>query len=321
MKKSRRSKEGVLKGASAVTITSLIMLFSLILLYNAFFSFSYSHDTNYRNVSVDTRVNITEAKPEILSVNVEDPITLNAGSTVVVWCNSTIRDWNGYDTITNVTGVLYDANNASYGDSDDNNNHYTNLSCSQISNDGNYTANFTCNYTIYYYSNPGSNWTCNVTVTDNYPFNASVNGSTDYLSNTTTINQLLALNVTPLIDYGNMAVGDTSSPVEANVTNFGNSNINISVKGYGATENDGLAFVCAIGNITVENEKYDLNQSALFTDYVNLSGTFTQIVNITLPQQTNDSQQVINNTYWRLYVPPNPFGQCNGTVVFQAETA
>ena len=38
-------------------------------------------------------------------------------------------------------------------------------------------------------------------------------------------------------------------------------------------------------------------------------------------QQTNDAVPVINTTYWVLYVPPNPFGRCNGTVVFQAEAA
>ena len=291
-----------------------------ILLYNALFSFSYSVGPNYRNVSIDTRVNITQAKPEVLLVLTNGPWTLNAGTTKTITCNATIRDYNGGDTITNVSAVLWDNNTVNYSSPDDNNNHYTNASCTQNVTYSTYYANFTCNFSVWYYANNGTRWICNVTATDSYTFNESVNSSSSN-SNTTTINALLALNVTSLIDYGNMAVGDTSGPQTANVTNFGNININVSVRGYGNTSNDGLAFVCQIGNISIANEKYSLNQSGDFLiDYRSLSSAFTQIPNLTMPQQTNDTQQVINGTYWRLYVPPNPFGQCNGTIVFQAET-
>ncbi len=298
----------------------VLSLFTLALLYNALFSLSYSVGPNYRNVSIDTRVNITNAKPEILLVTVTDPITLNAGSTKYVECNATIRDWNGGNTITNVSASLWDNNTVTQADPDDNNNHYTNSSCTSTSVNG-YYANFTCGFYLYYYANNGSNWVCNVTVVDSYAFNASV-GSNDSAFNTTTVNALLALNVTPLIDYGDMAVGDTSGPEEANVTNIGNLAINVSVKGYGSAPGDGLAFVCQIGNISISNEKYSLNASGDFLlDYTALSSTFAQIANLTLSQQTNDTQQVVNSTYWRLYVPPNPFGICNGTIVFQAESS
>lgn len=297
------------------------MLLAVVLIYNALFSFSYSIGPNYRNISVDTRVNITNAKPEVLLVVIDDPITLSAGTSRIVSCNATVRDWNGYADINNVTATFYDNNTQGPGSADDNNDHYTNSSCNYTGDDGNFTRYFTCNFTVWYYANNGSQWVCNVTATDSYAFNSSVNNSNS-LANTTSISQLLALNVTQLIDYGNMAVGDTSNAVEANVTNFGNYDINISLKGYGATEGDGLAFVCDIGTITIANEKYSLNQTGDFSiDYTSLSTSFTQLGGLTLPQQINDSLQVMNNTYWRLYVPPNPFGQCNGTVVFQAEAA
>jgi hypothetical protein len=298
----------------------LLLLVTLVVLYNAFFSFSYSVGPNYKNVSVDTRVNITNARPEILGVKVDTPVTLNAGLTQTVTCNVSVRDWNGADTIANVTGVYWDNQTVNFTSPDDNNNHYTNLSCQNTSISGIY-GNWTCNFSVYYYANNGTNWMCNVTVTDSYVFNESV-GSTTSRYNTSTINALLALNVTPLIDYGNMAVGDTSNSQTANVTNFGNQNINISVKGYGNRSNDGLAFVCAVGNITIDNEKFGLNATGDFlNDFVSLNTSFKQIGNLTMPQQQNDSQQVINSTFWRLYVPPNPFGQCNGTVVFQAEAS
>ncbi len=307
-----------LTGAGLVVFT----LFAVVLLYNALFSFSYGHDWNYRNVSIDTTVNITNSKPEVLIVNIDDPITLNAGSTVLVQCNATVRDWNGWADIQNVTAVFWDNSSVNQSNLDDNNDHYTNVNCTDPGNDGNFTAYFSCNFTVWYYANPGSNWMCNVTATDSYVFNATV-GSSNWLYNTTTVSVLLALNVSPtLVDYGNMAVGDTSvSAEQANITNFGNSDINISVKGYGQTEGDGLAFVCAVGNISIANERYSLNATDAYANYLPLNSTFEMVPGLVLPQQTNDSTQVLNNTYWKLYVPPNPFGVCNGTIVFQAEAA
>jgi hypothetical protein len=57
-------------------------------IWMAAFSESYTIGPNYRNISVDTTVNITNALPEVLSVIVNDgnSITLNAGSTIPVEC-------------------------------------------------------------------------------------------------------------------------------------------------------------------------------------------------------------------------------------------
>ncbi len=297
-----------------------MVIFAAVLIGNAFLSYSYSIGPNYRNVSTDTFVNITNSLPEVLTVTITDPITLNAGTTLNITCNATVRDYNGGDTIVNVTATFYDNNSVGPTSPDDNNDHYTNLNCTNVSVNGFY-ANFSCNFTIWYYANNGSNWVCNVTATDSYVFNASV-GSQGWNDNSTTINALLALNVTRLIDYGDMSVGDTSGPEEANITNFGNTDINVSVKGYGAAENDGLSFDCDVGNISVDSQRYSLNQTGDFTtQYTQLQSSFNMIQNLTLVQETVDGTQIQNSTYWRLYVPPNPFGECNGTVVFQAELA
>lgn len=306
-------------GGRRVFALAVLALLASIFLYNALFSFSYSIGPNYRNVSVDTRVNITNSKPDVISVVVENPITLNAGGLQIIWCNATVRHYSNDSYI--VSAFFWDNLTDNQSGPDHGTGHYTNTSCTATSIIG-YFANYTCNFSLQYYANNGSQWICNVTATSTYPFNGTTVGNSTSLSNTTTINALLALNVTSLINYGNMAVGDTSTPQTANVTNFGNQNINISVRGYGNTSGDGLAFVCMIGNITVANEKYSLNKTGDFViNYLSLSSNFTLIPSLTLPQQTNDSQQVINSTYWRLYIPPNPFGQCNGTVVFEAEAS
>ena len=278
---------------------------------------SWSASANYENVSIDTRVNITHSEPRITSVVIDngvDNITLNAGQTRSVVCNITVRDYNGYDDVNMTNATLWDDDSVNMGDVDDENNHYTNSSCTNVGNDGTYISYWECGFAVYYYANNGSNWKCNATAIDDYNF-------TDSNYNTTTINPLYALNVTQQIDYGNMAVGDTSDAKTANITNFGNMDLNISLFGYGGDNfavGNGLSFICEKGNISVDNERYALNDIAwgLMT---NLTNTSNMISDLTMPQRTD--AEIINTTFWKLYVPPNPFGQCNGTVVFNAEVS
>ena len=189
---------------------------------------------NYEFVNVTSRVNVTNAAPEILQVLVEDPVVLNAGGFKTVWCNATIRDWNGYNDIDVVNATLYYFENES--SPDDNDVHYTNASCAELSNDGQFIANYTCTFSVAYHANQGD-WICNVWANDSFDF-------TDNLTNQTTFSALFALNVTDIVDYGNLSVGDFSLEIPALVTNFGNTDINVSVLGYGETEGDGVGLVC-----------------------------------------------------------------------------
>ncbi len=153
---------------------------------------------------------------------------------------------------------------------------------------------------------------------------SDVNDTSSFLGNdtdNTTVNTLYALNLTNPIDYGDLAIYDTSATMTANITNFGNVPINVSVYGYGATPGDNLAMTCDQGNISISNERYAANATANFNTKVPLSGSPTQIPELTVQKQTLPGTQIVNNTYWQLYVPPNPFGVCNGTVVFQAESS
>jgi hypothetical protein len=293
----------------------------LYVLGTAIFTLSYSVGTNYRNVSIDTTVNITNSLPEVISVRIDagaTNITLNAGTYRNITCNTTVRDYNGGSTISNITATFfYNVSPTNSSSADDNNTHYTDANCTLGSFDT-YTRNATCNFLVQYYANSGF-WVCNVTAQDSYNYTNSTGRSS--ANNRTHLDALLALNVTALIDYGELSVGDLSSAQQANVTNFGNRNINVSVKGYGANITDGLAMVCDFGNISVQYEKYNLVGGSDLSTYRNLSAAHVHIPGLTISQQTNDSQQSINTTYWVLFVPPNPFGRCNGTIVFQAESS
>lgn len=266
---------------------------------------------NAGDQNVTTKVNVTHAMPEIDNVKVDQNILLNAGTYKTVYCNVSLHDWDGYGDIANVNATLWDNNSAVFDDADDNNTHYTNTTCRNASQNG-YYVNYTCGFNVWYYANNGTNWICNTTVID-------YNNFTDNEQNTTSIQAYYALNVTSPIDFGDMVVAEKKNNVSANITNFGNRMINVSVSGFGVTPNDGLAMKCTIRNITLSNLKYSLNESNWDAPgAISLTGSATNITGLTVPKRTTGVEW--NQTYWHLYIPPseNPFGVCNGTVIFTA---
>jgi len=274
---------------------------------------------NYRNVTVPTRVTISNANPEVLSLNVYQEtnastynITLSAGSFRNVTCNATLRDWNGYADIVSVNATLWDLATSTQFAADNNNSHYS-TNCTNSGNGLNYTVNYLCIFPVYYYANNGT-WNCSVIAADT--FNKTGNGS-----NTTNIYPIYALNVTDGIDYGQVSVDDDSLSKTANVTNFGNMAINVSLEGYAVTKGDGLAMNCSIaGNISIDNEHFSITDTGNWVDKTALtSGTSQLIANLTISKQTIPSTPMTNTTYWQLRIPPNPAGNCTGFVIFQAE--
>ena len=298
----------------------LFFIFLIFLFFKGLLVTSWGPGTNYRNYSVRATVNVTNSYPEIINIscNSGQPITLNAGTTKPVNCTVQIRDYSGWNDVNYVNGTFH--YNLNYSTDPDNNNvHYTNYSCSQASNDGLYLVNWTCSFDVWYYAINGS-WRMNATVNDSY-------SAKDNDARTANISALLALNVTDLIDYGNLAVTETSpTAIQANVTNFGNVPINVSVYGFGGeaeAAGAGLAMICQQRNITISNERYGLSSATaydLMTPLTNAPGII--IPSLTIQKQTLPAVYVVNSTYWRLHVnvSTNPFGICNGTVVFSAES-
>ncbi len=311
-----------LPSKTSLLVVLLVGLLGYFLL-SPFLGYSFTQGPNNRNVSVDTTVNITNSLPEVIFVKIDGSPnnTLVAGSFVRIVCNGTVRDWNGASTITNVSAAFYYNATDNATSLDDNNTHYTNDTCTLGPLSDPYIRNVSCSFPVMYYANAGT-WRCNISAHDPYTnFNASVLNFSISNFNITNIDGLMALNVTPLIDYGNLSVGDTSLPQQANVTNLGNQNINISVRGFTNLSylSNGAGMICDIGNISIESQKFNLIGGGDPTLYVNLSHTSKQVGGLTVARQQNDSEQVINTTFWLLFVPPNPFGRCNGTIVFQAE--
>jgi hypothetical protein len=302
----------------------LIIAISTILVFYFFANLtpvvSWGPGANYRNVSVRTTVNVTQAYPEILNISCnQTALTLNAGTTKQQTCIVQIRDYNGGDTINNTNMTFYFYQNLS-SDSDDNNTHYTNVTCTEGTPDG-YLVNWTCSIDFWYYAINGS-WRANATVKDDY--NLTDNGYTNF-----SISPLYALNVTNLINFGDMAVSDTTGDgdlKQANVTNLGNMIINVSLYAYGG-ENEitgaGYAMICSVRNITLPNERYSISSADSYASMSPVTGAPVLIPSFSVAKQTVPTDYMINATYWALHVnaTTNPFGECNGTVVFNAEIA
>lgn len=261
--------------------------------------------------------NITSPGLYLTSLVVDSPVSLLAGTTATVRCNATVFDENLAANISSVNATLWDAGASSFTAADDNNDHYTNASCSLISA-GQYEANYTCSFAVWYYANNGS-WLCNVTAFDN------VTLISNFSSNSSTVNSLFSLTSDSVLDFGNMPPAAISgSDVSLNLTNTGNMPFNVSLYGYGIAIGDGTVMGCLSGgNFTVGDMRYSHLAGTPFPDLVNLTNTSTPVANFTLYQRTNDTafDNDLNYTYWKLSVPYGTKGFCNGTVVLSATLA
>jgi hypothetical protein len=309
------NKEYILGIALLGVIASLFMVIE----------FSTADNTvglNYKNVTVRTTLNITNSRPEVTFIKIYQEtnasvtnITLSGGLARNVTCNATIRDWNGYTDVWMVNATLHDVDNAVFSDPDNNNTHYTNTNCTNSGNGVNYTVNYICNFPVYYYANNGT-WNCSVFVWDTL-------NSTGNRTNSTLFYPLYSLNVTEGINYGALSLEEYSLNMTANITNFGNRPINVSVESYGITRGDGLAMNCNLNsNISASNQKFSISDVG-WDSKTAMSGAIQNITNLTLSKQTLATTPIVNLTYWQLFVNStgNPAGNCTGYIIFSAETA
>jgi len=250
------------------------------------------------------------AAPVVGPVSASTPINLNAGSTKDVSCNATITDLDGFQNITIANATLFDSTNANPGSPDDNNNHYTNASCTLSGGSGN-TTNAVCGFSLQYYANPGTSWECNMTAYDD------VNTGSNTTGQTITVEELKALIVTSLsFDNGtgsSIDLGNTSGEETLNITNTGNINITVQVSG------DSNAMSCSIGTIPLSNERYNITSGFSFAGGIQLTSTATNVSGFIVPQRTNDASPSINFIYWLLRMPTTGVGgSCSGNITVSA---
>jgi hypothetical protein len=277
-----------------------------------------------RNDTAITRLNITNTRPTVYNVLLQDNITetprlidLQPETTIPIWCNGTVEDYNGYADI-NTTNATIWSSTVSIGSADNLNSHYSNSSCARITGTGT-TSDYSCRFDLPYFALNGT-WYCNMSAIDQL-----ISGEQGFGSNltSTNISELIALNVTDIIDFGSLQAGQTSaSDSNATIYNLGNVQIDLNLHGYGAADGDNLAMVCSIGNIPVFYEHYNLttwNQN-FDTLMANLTGPVAGVThsNFDLPKALSWAGRN-STTYWKIGLPIGAArGLCNGTVVFNA---
>jgi hypothetical protein len=274
------------------------------------------------NITLNSPPNITSLTVDDSLKSPENQIDLTAATSKTIKCQAVILDYDGEASIKNASAEFFDSSSY-YGDSDDNNYHYTNQSCILDTNYGNENETLAnCSFQVWYYAN-SDNWECFVKTYDNL----TVSGNK---SDSVFINPLLAVGIDTTIDFGEIYPKQISNESSLNITNYGNIRINISLSGYAVVEGDGYAMNCTLGNeIPVYYQKYNLtdsNNSEITLEqseslYNNLTKD-PEVKEFNLDYNTNDTENHSRNTtYWRVYLPLGTGGDCTGNIVFGASKA
>lgn len=287
--------------------------------------------SNVTNQTVVARVNVSNTEPDLYKVVIDHPldsndnIDLTASAVTTVVCNGSFMDINGFNDIVSVNATLF-LDSIGSDAPDDNNNHYTNSSCLEGEQDCTPVTGETnngsciCQFAVQYYANAG-NWRCNMTINDSGGITDNENSAL------TNLNEILGISVeTSTIDFGNLSVTQTSDPIRENVTNGGNIDINVTVRGYGGSNESigqNVSMICdpasgALANITFDNMRFDTKNDTAYANMFNITNQTKQIFNLTIPQRIADAGygNSSNSTFWRLQIPLGAGGVCNGTIIF-----
>lgn len=263
--------------------------------------------------NVNATVNVTNAPPTVNNVLLDDnstspanQIDLVAGGSLLVYCNATINDTNGYQDISSATAVIYDGAVANPGSANNNETHYTNNSCTLAAGSG-LSKDASCAFNMRYYAN-NATWTCNLTAFD--LDNANGTGT-----DTAAVNLLVALNIsTSILNYGNLAPLAESSAIPETITNHGNGQIDMVL--------NGTSMPCtSIGTIDVTAQHYNVTGTGTtYTTMTPLSSSPVTETSFNLAKRTDASGDTTRLTNWKIVAPVGTKGICTGNVTMAVVT-
>ncbi len=265
------------------------------------------------NQTVLTKVNVSNTEPRIYNVTIDPTTTLNPGTMTLVICNATIWDYNGAGDVNSTNATFFFTPSGINGPIK-NDTKYT-TGCENVTALSSTAALWSCNISVWYFAVNGT-WTCNMTAIDKGKLNATG-------ENTTIILPLVAINVSDVIDYGIIPALNTSDDREANISNFGNVPLNISVRGWGGQNESlyaNLSMICEYGNISIDYERFNTTPNTPWSNMRNLTDSDQLLPGLRVNSR-NDTDLKINKTYWKLKVPSGVGGLCNGTILFIASNA
>jgi hypothetical protein len=261
--------------------------------------------------NVNATVNVTNVAPTVNNMvfddNVAAPagqIDLSAGGLLLVYCNATVNDTNGYQDISSARAVIYDGALANPASADNGETHYTNTTCSLNAGSG-ISRNASCAFSVQHYAN-NATWTCNLTAFDSD--NANGTGAT-----TSAVNLLVALNIsTGVLNYGILAPLAESASVTEVISNHGNSIIDFVT--------NGTSMPCTgVGTIDVSAQHYNVTGTGVtYNTMTALTGSPVTTTAFDLLKRTDSSGERQRTTYWKIQVPVGTKGICTGNVTMAA---
>lgn len=248
-------------------------------------------------------------------------VNLVESGNYTVYCTGTVNDTNGYGDVTGLTGEFFHTDSNHLWETSDNNSiHYSNNTCTLTGGSGQFVDG-RCDFEVIYYATNGT-WACNLTATDTN----SQKGASD-AEDSIEVQDLIALDVPGLVDFGSLYVGDTSGETTITTTNTGNTKTDILLDAYGLVDGDGKAMVCTgggVGSIANSWLKYNATVNSMDFD----DGTMAAITDDPVLRDEVDlyqSNEVGGNstqaTYWRLRIPTGVEGFCSGIVTFGVQSA
>ncbi len=251
--------------------------------------------------------------PSDVSINSGSDITLSSGTNTTVIGSATITDLNGFADISNATGYLFLT--TSGADADDNNSDHYTAACTDNSDGTGNTISYNCTFNVSHYAIPtdaGSNssftnWTFLISPQDSQ--GTGTNGSA-----TTELNTLSAFTIDPsIVNFGEIALGANTTNLnqEINVTNLGNSGLDVLLSGTNLSCNTSsieVTFLEYGGNPFTYGSGTDLSESNVELDLDSVPGTETDPT----PKKT---------TYYGLGIPAIAVGgSCSGSIIITGQS-
>ncbi len=282
--------------------------------------------------NLTTNVTVSNVAPTVGAITCEpSSLTPAAGSNTTVSCWSTLSDDNGYGDINQsklITNFWFNETKTETS-ADDLNDHYSNGSASNAGTDCTWTdasgtdITVNCTYKTRYFIDPTVSpniWTVKIVVNDSS--DATGNNETTY-----TVDSMLGLDVKETsIEYGTLALGETSSEQKTNVTNWCNQLIDVDLR---ESEYSGQLYCPATGSANITTDaastgiRFNETSSFAFVNGTELTGTSTAFVGFDLDYYdasgTTDGEST-SNLYWLIKIPDTGVrGTCSGKTEFVAE--
>jgi len=242
--------------------------------------------------------------PEVsnVSLNNGENINLIESSTASVPVTAVVSDPNGYQDIVSISGKIY-RSGVGENCSENSNNCYNSVSCATSSCQNN-SCNVTCYFNVWFNADPTDNgtpwqdehWSAYVVATDTDNLSGSATNSYQQVD----INSLLAVSVSPVINYGNtLAPGDKIDPlaVTSTVINTGNCSLDVGLYGQDMTSQG--------HSIPVQKQKF-ATSSVSYNQAITLDSTST-ILDLNLSKNTSTSSLSTSDIWWGIEIPiPQP---------------